>query len=239
MDLNRDVLMRLIRIIKTQTEVKNILGMCETFYSWSKRDIFSWAVGLSFTLLPDSFTFDVYTTERKLTFSTFCSSHRTYFIDKEIKEGVWRCDFEASGKNYGSGHFFGLATKAVVWQIISMCLGKTKDSCMFAYCCLYINGQEILVSPDLFPTNGANTITLELNMGPYGSAGVDGNENGDGILFITVNGKQGPCCITEVPPSVYMGFSGHASTVVEIKSFRRLRAPSIESSLAYAAFPWR
>lgn len=42
-DLNRDVLMRLIKIMQDKDKTRTIIGMTQTFYVWSKKRIFSWA----------------------------------------------------------------------------------------------------------------------------------------------------------------------------------------------------
>lgn len=42
-DLNRDVLMRLVKIIRNEKKIRDIIGMTTVFYSWSKSHVFCWA----------------------------------------------------------------------------------------------------------------------------------------------------------------------------------------------------
>lgn len=41
-DVNRDIMMKLLRIVRDKMKIRNIIGMGEVFYIWSKQPIFRW-----------------------------------------------------------------------------------------------------------------------------------------------------------------------------------------------------
>lgn len=224
-DVNRDIVMRLIALIADKKKIRNIIGMNSTFYSWSRQRIFRWASSLLFTFLPNDYIKGVIITKKKFTFTLFISL--TFFIDKEISKGIWMGEFEASGTNYGNGHLFGLACKNAIPELKDKYLGYNFGSCSFAYDHAYVGTRYLGISK-LFPPRGKNTITLELNANTQPKT-----------LHVFVNGVQKPYCITNVPGSVYMGFTGCKGTIVEARGLRRLVTSLVDPSLNTEACPWQ
>lgn len=152
-----------------------------------------------------------------LKFTFLYNKWYTFLIDKKIKEGIWKGEFETSGTD--SGHF-GLARPFAVHRLTSReCrLGAISGTCMFQHNSICCDGY-LLRHVDLFPNTGKNTVTLELDANTM-------------TLYIFVNGKQRPYCfVGEFCASVYMGFTGRYGGVIEVRSFQQLSSPTISPTL--------
>lgn len=178
-------------------------------------------VDLPLRFLANSAASHVTNLGSKLLWNSQC--YASFFVDPEISNGLYKMIIESDGQYNGNCHVLGLAVK----NLIST---KAKSNFDDAGGCFICDdrigcGGSTLVS-NKFYQNGKVTLGLELDADKH-------------VAYFFVNDKQVPCCVTNVP-AVYFGVTGYYSGLaIELKSFTKLSAPSVSSSLSCTQYGWK
>lgn len=216
----------------TAKEVDNLISNGKFFPTQKSFSLFSGASSSPSSSAPSSFTIlanpsasGIEIVGKKFNFSS-SSGRYSFFIDKAISSGVWKGEFEVDDSG-GYTPYFGLASSSVISQLNSTYIGSAANSSMFHQSGLH-GGGVALASGTIYASSAKFTLAMELN--------ADANPK---TLYVFVDGVQKPFCIRNVPSSVYMGFSGCGKTVVEVKSFERLSAPTVSASVTCQQAEWK
>lgn len=231
-DVNRDILMKLIQILLNKVEgmkIRNIIGMTEIFYIWSKKRCFK--LMFKYVKLPIRFVggksrfghVDV-AGERCVWNS---DTDDWVMMDENMTAGLysWVVEFEYP-KTWGCG--FGLLSKMHLHsKHNNNYLNGPVGSCFLALSKLYGDfisaGQKQNLISRVFPTFWKITIRLELDLN-------------NRALHFFVNGQQILYCVTNIPSSVYFTINGTSDgQSFTVKSLERLSAPTVNTVLQCTA----
>lgn len=132
--LNRDILMKLLKIIEDSTKIRNIIGMTKLFYVWSKKSIFRWArckVNIPIIFMSNSFALGHVIIDKVFFFTTGLRGGIGYcfFLAHEIKRGIFDLVFESSENSCES---CGVAHKSCISRLLNALWG-IPGSCALNY----------------------------------------------------------------------------------------------------------
>lgn len=119
-DLNRDIVMKLIRIIRDKKKARNIIGMTETFYVWTKQRVFRWA--MNSLLVPKEFKWSTVfkgkevevLDEGKTALLEKYGRNIVTMGDSRIVNGVVKISVKVGmwyGETYSTGYMFGILSR--------------------------------------------------------------------------------------------------------------------------------
>lgn len=114
-DLNRDIVMKLLKLIEDEKKCRNIIGMASAFYEWSKQSIFRWARTFNF-LWSNSLKSKWIEVSNHGRVATAYGSydddghHIILLHHSKIKHGVASVSVKVE-KTIGSMYFFGVLLK--------------------------------------------------------------------------------------------------------------------------------
>lgn len=244
-DLNRDVLMKLIIIINNDEKIINIIGMTGLFFTWSKKKTFCWArttKGVTPPFRADLVTVCGYTLTHS-SFGTRCAfgtsdSYQTIFLNKILTKSVFRWTVRI---NYSPTKDSFLRVGASPPDLLDRCrdvgLGVPKGTCSFWFCAM---GKGESGTPTLGP------ILLSELEGVEGKSDIPQTETpvSDGScvaieadlvehsLCFFVDGKIVPRAVSHVSTSLCLGVSGYGSPSFTSMYFYRLEQPTTPSALS-------
>lgn len=169
-------------------------------------------------------------------------SHKTLFMDTEIKEGVYRWDIEISydkNKNkFASVLYVGIAVKSVLHSLINNPIGRVAESGAFHFG--YKNDNASAAAPLYSAFYYAATyseITDEKTIVPQGAkVGVELNMDAHTLYFF-VNGMKIPHVFVNIPPIVYLGVTGFNGSSFKTVALRQLAQPSVPSTSSSSSAP--
>lgn len=232
-DLNRDVLMKLVGMIDDE-KTRNVIGMTGLFYSWSKLRVFYWvrmSSKYSIELLPNSplsgvmyshthgvkINFDEDGEDRTISLKRDLSSSKIFLLDIEV-----------------SGHItVGLALKSVLPLLHAAPLWSMDGTCMLWWSGIYVGRSrkhDFTAWDYLSSRKSPVPVRLELNQMTH-------------TLYFFVSHQQLPCCVTKIPSDVCfaIGKGCYDSHTVEIHSLRRIRTSGTAASgarMRYMPYVW-
>lgn len=135
-DLNRDVLMRVLKIIVDKDKLRIVIGIGEVFYLWSKQGIFNWVMsGCRFHSFYPAVSSSKCRLERisegpRWTFMMLSGNrYQTVFFDKHLSIGVyhWVIQIEYGRRENFSKLYVGAAPADLITHMKKSALG-TKQS---------------------------------------------------------------------------------------------------------------
>lgn len=239
--LNRDVLMKLIRMACDAEKTRNIIGMTEVFYTWSKLKIFRWAtsaVNISIAFLPNLKASAAVVVVGNTLRGGKAFTPFFFFLDTEMIYGIYKIVFK-SESSY-SHRWCGAAHKTSMQTLTKneIADGSFQVGSNGIFC-----GEKRVLEKNLFPFVGKVAVGLELCLdgGAQGKSEREGRGKG-GKVYVFAMGTQVPYVITEIPPNVHFfihirSYSG--DFVGEVQSFQRLSAPTADKALQCTEYEWK
>lgn len=243
--MKRDIVLRLCNLLFYRNHlIRMIIGMCKEHFLWKSHAYFR--KGRRPVDLPLCFLSNP-KAGSNVTITGSMFEHReegscvySFFLDKEIVCGIYKAVFFFKRNIYcGSVRVCGLAHKSILAKIHAKSFLCENQAC--AICCngIYAGGIK-KYDHELFWQYNERKVTLELHAGVAEMQGEQkGEEVNGGSLFFFVDGKQIPCSITKVPPSVHFGFSLYDYLIVVVESFQTLAASTTNRSVECCQYQWK
>lgn len=227
-DLNRDIVMKLLKIIKNETKIRNIIGVSQIFYDWSKKPVFRWVH--SSKVLPVRFIttkqnrYNVIMKDNP-THCDWSTSFGTAFwaiLDESVNRGVYRLILQCKGNL--SSLMFGLLSQSLISRYdCTSHLCNYPGACCIRHDALVVGGTFVFIGY-LYASSGTVMLALELDADAH-------------LAYFFVNGKQIPHVVTSIPPSVHFAFTNYvAGVTVSVKTFGRFSA--FNSAMWYTKYQW-
>lgn len=239
-DLNRDVLIRLIGVVESEEKIRRVIGMGSLFFVWSKTRIFSLIRCQMIFNYPlkflDCSKFPVSLAapaKPSLLPMTEGKGVKTSFVGPDIRDGIHtiavrRPSFFTcwSFGDVDVRHF--LRVGVVISKLLNYIQTGNFHSLAYGTCdiddnCITCGNQKVVAYNDSL--RRTSTTELELNTHTH-------------TLHFCVDRKWIPHCVVNVPAGVYFGFTHCTIGCTEVISRRKLVNPSRKPSIDCALYNW-
>lgn len=220
-DLNRDVLMKLVKLILDCEKIRNVIGMTGIFCDWRKQRIFRWARETSFRLNPKG-EIKIQNTTAGVLFS-FTATHRTIFVENIIITGIFRWTVKIF---YGANGSFRLG--AAPPQLVPLCDAERLGDFVHGTCAFqFWRSDFFTVKAGLVGVRDIGEISTVVAEGSLVAVEVD--VEGRTLSFF-VGEKKVPHVLSVLRFPVHLGLTASYFASFASVAFRRLRTATESST---------
>lgn len=237
---NRDIVMRLVRILGEKEKIRSLIGMAVQFYLWKEQRVWKWAVSqpkeipIQFTpKRPLSGVEYVYSSlVSRVTFDDSYNS-RTVFVSSEhflLPPRIYQLNIIGSG-SVG----VGLTSKTTLPSLHHTSLCAKNETCMLHWNTIFVGSSAVVDGLGLWHWSGQPPVALRLELNPS-----------EHTLHFVVNGRLVPHYVAEVPWDVCFAvcnFNG-LSAAGEVRSLSSVLMPmpmptAHSNSAAFKRWVWK
>lgn len=232
--LNRDVLIKIIRLIKDIKKIRMILGVASNFFEWTKQPIFYWARSNGLLWIDVRFKHNPH---GKISISgsdVIFHGYRTMYLDHDCSKGIFKMRIIFSGITLENPFiYFGCSFESNLVDAMNntLYLHNRSVSCQMNktrahHICM--NKKEVAEIPDRFKAREGLSVAVEVNSYMHTVHFFYGN-----ILI--------PFVVSSIPTVAALGFSCTSPgfpVMVRVESLQKLPYPSFNPSIQCTPLKW-